>query len=87
MAENHSDKLQEVLVADLIDRIRNGQTVVDKDGNTVRVPCPSGVLAAAIQYLKQFPPTDETHALEVSRTLQQYGARLPFKASKAMKVN
>ncbi len=61
--QTKSTELRDVLVNDLITRIRDGEVIVKDGGDgkdiTVTVRCVPAVLTAAIAYLKQHPADQE----------------------------
>ena len=86
MSENTSLVLREVLIEDLITRIRDGQKEVTKDGDVVEVSAPAAVLTAAIQYLKQYPPETAPLSGELSEALREYADKMPFSKKLMQKV-
>lgn len=79
---NKSDDLKEALGIHLLDRVQNGEKVMTKDGIST-VDCASGVLTAALNFLKEFPPTkvlDEAEAAEINTKFDEMRDKLPFKA-------
>jgi hypothetical protein len=51
------DQLRDALVTELLDRVQNGEKIVDKEsGEVVRVAAPAATLSVAVAYLKAFPP-------------------------------
>lgn len=79
---NHTPaRLRDALLADLTSRVENGEMVLDKDtGEYVKVAAQATILTAAINYLKQFPPSDPGNVLsgDASVHLQQLSAKMPF---------
>lgn len=74
-----STDLREAVLSDLITRIKDGDTVVTKDGTEVRIGAPAGIITAAIGYLKQFPPEDvAVGSDDLSATLRTYAGKMPF---------
>jgi hypothetical protein len=72
------EKLKEILLKELIDRIENGETVM-KDGEVVKVDAPAATLNAALAFLKQFPPTGDIPKSEMlGEKLAQLTGRMPF---------
>lgn len=71
-------QLRDALLDVLLDAVKNGQVVVDEDGNAMRVTPDSKVLTVALQAAKAFgpaTPADDGAAVKannVSAFLQRY---------------
>lgn len=52
--------LKAVLLNDLVNRIRDGEIVIDNVGNAHRVPAPAAILSVAREFVKQHIADDET---------------------------
>jgi hypothetical protein len=68
-------ELKELLIRVLIDRIENGETKTDSDGNTFQVPAPAQTLAVAARVVKDFSGDGEgalPAARDLSETLKKY---------------
>lgn len=75
-----SASLKDLLLAALIRRIEEGETVVTKEGQIVSVECNASVLNTALAFLKQYPPDEgEAYVGELAGTLKKYGDTMKFK--------
>ena len=73
------NKLKNILIADLIDRIENGETKVTDNGEIVVVKAPAQVLSVAAKVAKDFANDGDAAgvptAKDLSATLARYRER------------
>lgn len=72
----YSDDLRDALAEVLLDGVKNGVEVVDKEGNVVRVKPPASFLAVVVQYLKNNPPATQPSAGSTTGILKEHAKEL-----------
>lgn len=75
-SEDALGDLHSALAKVLTDAVKNGVTVLDKDGNEVSVTCPAAVLNAARQFLKdngiECQPQEHNPLGELARSMPKF---------------